>query len=118
VKTGYNEQQRTPFLGLWESAETTHCDLLGRLAVVHMVHEARGLDVQPRQIEKFRKNGDKESLEILEIVYQEEIGHVAAGLKWFTYICENSQPQKVRTCVCKLEDAFSLLLTPATVQSD
>lgn len=28
-------------LGLWQSASDTAHDLLGRLAIVHMVHEAR-----------------------------------------------------------------------------
>lgn len=38
--------------GLWESATTTSHDLLSRLAIVHMVHEARGLDVNPATIAK------------------------------------------------------------------
>lgn len=33
--------------GLWEDAAATSDDLLARLALVHMVHEARGLDVFP-----------------------------------------------------------------------
>lgn len=33
--------------GLWADAHSTRDDLLARLALVHMVHEARGLDVFP-----------------------------------------------------------------------
>ncbi|KAF6027537.1 hypothetical protein EB796_014152 [Bugula neritina] len=77
--------------GLWESAETTNHSLLARLAVVHMVHEARGLDVQPVQIGKFERQNDQESLSILQTVFTEEITHVAAGMKWFNYICEHSE---------------------------
>jgi uncharacterized ferritin-like protein (DUF455 family) len=36
--------------GLWESATETNGSLLARLAVVHMVHEARGLDVAPKRL--------------------------------------------------------------------
>lgn len=77
---------------LWDSATDTSDSLLARLAIVHMVHEARGLDVQPKTLEKFAKNNDPESVKVLEVIYRDEITHVAAGLKWFTYICKNSQP--------------------------
>lgn len=33
--------------GLWDDAHATSDDLLARFALVHMVHEARGLDVFP-----------------------------------------------------------------------
>ncbi|KAL5020070.1 hypothetical protein ScPMuIL_002962 [Solemya velum] len=80
--------------GLWQTASETSESLLARLAVVHMVHEARGLDVQPHTLEKFARHGDEASAKVLEVVYEEEITHVAAGLKWFTYICTNSNPTK------------------------
>jgi uncharacterized ferritin-like protein (DUF455 family) len=44
--------------GMWRAAEDTADDLLGRLAVVPMVLEARGLDVTPGMIDIFRKAGD------------------------------------------------------------
>ncbi|XP_055997018.1 uncharacterized protein LOC125646993 isoform X2 [Ostrea edulis] len=77
---------------LWSSAADTNGSLLARLAVVHMVHEARGLDVQPITLEKFAKNNDLESAAILEVIFRDEITHVAAGLKWFTYVCSQSCP--------------------------
>jgi hypothetical protein len=40
--------------GLWESARVTFHSLRSRLAIIHLVHEARGLDVNPVTIEKFR----------------------------------------------------------------
>lgn len=61
--------------GLWESASNTSHDLLARLAIVHMVHEARGLDVNPKTIEKFRSNNDVVSAEKLEKIHQDEIGN-------------------------------------------
>ena len=41
--------------GMWRAAEDTAEDLMGRLAVVPMVLEARGLDVTPGMIDIFRK---------------------------------------------------------------
>lgn len=55
--------------GLWESATITKHDLLVRLAIVHMVHEARGLDVNPNTISRFQKAGDLESVRILNVIH-------------------------------------------------
>ena len=41
--------------GMWRAAEDTTDDFMGRLAVVPMVLEARGLDVTPGMIALFRK---------------------------------------------------------------
>jgi uncharacterized ferritin-like protein (DUF455 family)/nitrite reductase/ring-hydroxylating ferredoxin subunit len=59
--------------GLWESASSTSHDILARLAIVHMVHEARGLDVNPSTISKFLNNGDLESAEKLKSIHEDEI---------------------------------------------
>ncbi|EYU19766.1 hypothetical protein MIMGU_mgv1a011882mg [Erythranthe guttata] len=73
--------------GLWDSAIATSKDLLARLAIEHCVHEARGLDVLPTTISRFRNGGDEKTAELLEkVVYPEEITHCAAGVKWFKYI--------------------------------
>jgi len=74
---------------LWESAEETFHSLAARLAVEHCVHEGRGLDVTPATIRRFRNIGDTESADLLDVIYQEEIGHVTAGIKWFSYLCCN-----------------------------
>jgi uncharacterized ferritin-like protein (DUF455 family) len=73
--------------GMWRAAEDTAEDLMGRLAVVPMVLEARGLDVTPGMIEIFRKAGDDKAVEALEVIYGEEVGHVAYGSKWFHFLC-------------------------------
>ncbi|KAK3228414.1 hypothetical protein Dsin_000295 [Dipteronia sinensis] len=78
--------------GLWDSAIATSKDLLARLAVEHCVHEARGLDVLPTTISRFRNGGDNETADLLErVVYPEEITHCAAGVKWFKYLCLRSR---------------------------
>eukprot|EP01104_Vermistella_antarctica_P015955 TRINITY_DN5345_c0_g1_i1.p1 TRINITY_DN5345_c0_g1~~TRINITY_DN5345_c0_g1_i1.p1 ORF type:complete len:294 (-),score=62.20 TRINITY_DN5345_c0_g1_i1:104-985(-) len=73
--------------GLWESAVETADDILARLAIEHMVHEARGLDVTSiSTINKFRSQGDKDSANLLARILTDEITHVRAGLKWFKYV--------------------------------
>lgn len=74
--------------GLWEAAEQTSDDALARLAIVPMVLEARGLDVTPAMIERFRGTGDEASALILERIYTDEIRHVSAGTVWFEWACD------------------------------
>ncbi len=73
--------------GMWRAAEDTVNDPMGRLAVVPMVLEARGLDVTPGMIEIFRKAKDDGAVAALETIYSEEVGHVAYGSKWFHFLC-------------------------------
>ncbi len=81
--------------GLWQSALGTRHDLAARLAVVPLVLEARGLDVTPAMIAKLRAAGDGASAAVLEVIYREEIGHVAVGRRWFEHVCAQRgwQPQ-------------------------
>lgn len=77
--------------GLFEAARRTSHDILARLAIAPMVLEARGLDVTPGMIEKFRRQEDHASADVLEVIYCDEIGHVATGIKWFRYICTRQE---------------------------
>ncbi|WP_374308045.1 ferritin-like domain-containing protein [Dongia sp.] len=72
--------------GLWQAAEETAHDLLARLAIVPLVLEARGLDVTPATVADLRRSGDEASAAALEIIYRDEIGHVAAGKRWFDHV--------------------------------
>ena len=72
---------------LWRGASDTATDFLGRLAVVPMVLEARGLDVTPGMIALFQKAGVDSAVAALEVIYAEEVGHVAYGSKWFHFLC-------------------------------
>lgn len=73
--------------GLWQAAHDTRNDLTARLAVVPLVLEARGLDVTPVLQAKMRETGDDRSADILDIIYNDEKGHVAVGAKWFRFLC-------------------------------
>lgn len=72
--------------GLWQSAEKTAHDLLARLAVVPLTLEARGLDTTPIGIAKLRSHNDHGTADALEIIYRDEITHVAAGMRWFLHM--------------------------------
>ena len=51
--------------GLWESARATAGSLPARLAIESCVHEARGLDVLPQTISRFRAGGDAATANLL-----------------------------------------------------
>ena len=84
-------------VGMWRAAEDTAEDFMGRLAVVPMVLEARGLDVTPGMIEIFRKANANSAVAALETIYSEEVHHVAYGSKWFHFLCgrEDKDPTTV-----------------------
>lgn len=73
--------------GMWRAAEDTAQDLMGRLAVVPMVLEARGLDVTPGMIKIFQQAKDRQTIDALGMIYAEEVHHVAYGSKWFHFLC-------------------------------
>ena len=77
--------------GLWDMAVQTADDVIARMALVPRVLEARGLDVTPTMIEKLQNVGDQAAVDILRVIYQDEIGHVKIGSHWFNYHCEQQQ---------------------------
>ncbi|HEY1058982.1 MAG TPA: ferritin-like domain-containing protein [Limnobacter sp.] len=74
--------------GLWQMAEKTSDSLMARLALVPRLLEARGLDVSPAIRDKLISVGDTDSAEVLNIILQDEIGHVAIGNRWFNAQCQ------------------------------
>ena len=85
--------------GLWEMAVDTQHDVVARMALVPRVLEARGLDVTPGIIKKLERVNDLQASEILEVIYQDEIGHVQTGSQWFFYQCKSRdlEPRKTFT---------------------
>ncbi len=83
--------------GLWRAALDTADDLAARLAVVPMVLEARGLDVTPRTIVELTAHGDGASAALLQVIYDDEITHVAAGCRWFETLCARRGVEPVTT---------------------
>ncbi len=73
--------------GLWEMTQQTSHDVLVRMALVPRVLEARGLDVTPGMIRQLQKFAAHDLVDILQIIFHDEIGHVAIGSRWFNYCC-------------------------------
>ncbi|HIC65113.1 MAG TPA: ferritin-like domain-containing protein [Paracoccus sp.] len=98
--------------GLWEAATSTNDDLLARLALVPMVLEARGLDTTPTAVRRLRDAGDGASADILEIIGVEEIPHVAAGVRWFEFICAKRGLDPVPAFRRLVAERFQVSLKP------
>ncbi len=91
--------------GLFDAANNTAHNVLDRMAIVPRYFEASGLDVSPQIIKKL-KNKRKipavaKLIEMLNIIYEEEIDHVLKGDKWFKYLC---------SCEGKSEDVYFEIL--------
>lgn len=76
--------------GLWDAAASTSDLLAARLAIVHLVLEARGLDVTPDLAAGLRRHGDPESAVVVETILADEIGHVATARRWFDRVASVS----------------------------
>jgi uncharacterized ferritin-like protein (DUF455 family) len=98
--------------GLWRAAHETRHDLLARLAIVPLVLEARGLDVTPTMIARFERLGDGESAAALRVIYADEIGHVAAGRRWFEWLCEQRGLAPIETWRALVRAHFKGALKP------
>jgi len=98
--------------GLWEAAAETAHDLLARLAVVPLVLEARGLDVTPAMIARMERFGDDRTAAALTTIYQDEIGHVAIGMRWFRFECERRGVEAEPTWRALVAEHFRGALKP------
>jgi uncharacterized ferritin-like protein (DUF455 family) len=74
--------------GLWEMAMRTAHDPLVRMALVPRMLEARGLDVTPGIMQRFADIGDTGTVAALRVILDEEVAHVSAGSRWFSYLCD------------------------------
>ena len=98
--------------GLWEAAEKTADDILARLALVPMVLEARGLDTTPAQVARLEKNGDSATAALMATIADDEISHVAAGVRWFEHICAERTLEPIPTFKALIATHFRGTLTP------
>jgi uncharacterized ferritin-like protein (DUF455 family) len=87
VSMGYDYGDFPAHNALWEMAERTQSDVLARIGIVPRTMEARGLDASPGVKNKLIGAGDHRAGQILDIILEEEIGHVAAGNRWYRYLC-------------------------------
>jgi uncharacterized ferritin-like protein (DUF455 family) len=85
---GFEYGDFTAHNGLWDMVESTKHDVLARMALVPRTLEARGLDASPQVRNKLRSAGDKKGADIVTIILNDEIGHVAIGNHWYNWLCE------------------------------
>ncbi len=90
-KCGYTYGSFAAHNGLWDMACRTAHDPLVRMALVPRVLEARGLDVTPGMMARLNAAGQRELVAILELILEEEIGHVTIGTRWFRHLCAQRQ---------------------------
>ena len=83
--------------GLWQMTVDTDYDVLSRMALVPRVLEARGLDVTPRIKKKFKDAKLHKMVEILDIIFKDEIGHVKIGNYWYQYLCHKRDLDPINT---------------------
>jgi uncharacterized ferritin-like protein (DUF455 family) len=76
--------------GLWDAAYETRHDVAARLAIVPMVLEARGLDVTPVMRDRVLAAGDERGAKMLQRILDDEVRHVAHGVKHFVAYAETS----------------------------
>jgi uncharacterized ferritin-like protein (DUF455 family) len=84
--------------GLWTMCENTRYDVTARMALVPRTLEARGLDATPIIQAKLRKVGTPRALDvvdILDVILQEEEGHVAIGNQWYHWLCQRDQQDPI-----------------------
>ena len=83
--------------GLWQMAERTRGDVLARMALVPRTLEARGLDASPQVRRRLVAVGDHAAAAIIDVILQDEIGHVAIGNRWFHALCRARDMEPLAT---------------------
>ena len=96
-QVGYDYGDFDAHNGLWEMAVKTDDNFVARMALVPRVLEARGLDVTPGMIDKLQGNGDMKTADMLKVILDQEIRHVAIGSRWFKYACKQKDLQPETT---------------------
>nr|WP_216860508.1 ferritin-like domain-containing protein [Polynucleobacter sp. JS-Fieb-80-E5] len=82
---------------LWEMVERTTDSVIARMALVPRTMEARGLDAVPAICDRFKQIKESRAVEILEIILNDEIGHVLIGNRWFNFLCDKDRLSPIAT---------------------
>ena len=82
---------------LWEMVGKTCDDVLARMALVPRTLEARGLDAIPPLRAKLAQAGDLAAARILDIILNDEVGHVEVGNRWYFHLCQQRALEPVAT---------------------
>jgi len=104
--------------GLWEMVQKTAYDVMVRMALVPRLLEARGLDVTPEIAKRLKAAGDEKAFEILQIIFHDELGHVAVGNRWYHYLCQQRKIDPLQTFQALLEKhAPTYLRRPFSIEA-
>ena len=87
LSLGYSYGDFPAHNSLWEMVERTTDSVIARMALVPRTMEARGLDAVPAIRDRFKQIKEARAVEILEIILNDEIGHVLIGNRWFNFLC-------------------------------
>ena len=87
AKLGHGYGDFPAHKALWEMAERTRGDVLGRMALVPRTLEARGLDASPAVRHRLASSGDRGGAVIVDRILADEIGHVEIGNRWYRWLC-------------------------------
>ncbi len=112
---GYKYGDFVVHQGLFDAGRAS-LDLLQRMAVVPRYLEANGLDANPKIIKKlsiFKDPFAKKMQEALQIILNEEIGHVKKGDCWFKWACEQKGIQESQKLYFELVEQ----IYPGTIHS-
>ena len=108
---GFNHGDFPVHAGLFDAANNTAHNILDRMAIVPRYFEASGLDVSPQIIKRLDNKRKLPAvaklIEMLHIIYEEEIEHVLKGDKWFKYQC--GQEEKTEEVYFEILERYDLL---------
>ncbi len=100
VELGFEYGDFPVHCGLFDASVNTAHSILDRMAIVPRYFEASGLDVSPQIIKKLSNKHKipavKKLIDMLNIIYDEEIDHVLKGDRWFKYLCQKEGVEEGR----------------------
>jgi uncharacterized ferritin-like protein (DUF455 family) len=94
LERGYDYGDFQAHEGLWTMCASTQHDVIARMALVPRTLEARGLDAIPLVQAKLRKVATPDAkavVAILDLILQEEVGHVSVGNHWYHWLCQRAE---------------------------
>jgi len=97
VELGYQYGDFDAHNGLWKMTHETDYDVLARMALVPRVLEARGLDATPKIQKRFKNSKFTKMVDILQVIFNDEIGHVKIGNTWFHTLCQQRNLDPMQT---------------------
>ena len=83
---GYDWGHWPIHLVLWNAVDTSD-SLIDRLFIVHRYLEGSGLDAGQSLIDRFRGISPNKTVEIMNVISNEELEHVQFGSQWYRHFC-------------------------------